>query len=228
MQTGLKVLGKTNFETQKYQVKNINILYFFILLALVFFVILSFISLGGRGAYRLNPAGLISLATIIIIAILISIYFQMQNLSSSLRSELDSKLKQMQDELNSKVLTMEKIIDEFRRHHLRYAKINFKKRDYINAYSNYFLAHELKETLETALHIMFCCCQDENLPDSYIFFDSALRCSINLDEKLPEWLKEAADVIVKMEQLKTEIPNFNELLCQRVCEIFSKYDFIKE
>ena len=206
--------------------KNINILYFFIIFALVFLVILSIISLTGKGAYRLSPGGLIALATIIIIAILTSIYIQMQNTSSSLKGKLDSKLAEIQEEFKSKVNTMEKIIDEFRKHHLRYAKINFRNKDYINAYSNYFLAHELKENLETALHIMFCCCMDDNLPDCYIFFDSALRCSINPDAKFSDWLKEAADVIVKMEQLKTEIPNFNELLCQKINTIFSKYEFI--
>ncbi|MBU1627312.1 hypothetical protein KKB18_08090 [bacterium] len=202
--------------------KNTNILYIFIVFALVVFLILSFISLKGRNAYRLSPSGLIALATIIIIAILTSLYIQMQNLSSSLKAELENKVTGIQQEINEKVATMEKIINEFRKHHLRYAKINFRSKDYINAYSNYFLAHELEESLETALYIMYCCCLDENLPDCYIFFDSALRSSIKFDENLSDWLKEAADMIIKMDQLKTEIPNFNEVLCQNVLSLFSK------
>ena len=202
--------------------KNTNILYFFIVFALVILVILTIISLTGRGAYRLSPGGLIALASIIIIAILTSIYIQMQSLSASTKKELEKGLNEIQENFKAKVITMEKIINEFRKHHLRYAKINFRNREYINAYNNYFLAHELKESLETALYIMYCCCMDENLPDSFIFFDSALRCSINPEEKLSDWLKEAADEIVKMEQMKTEKPNFNELLCKNIHNIFSK------
>jgi hypothetical protein len=207
--------------------KNINILHIFIVFALIVLVILSVVSSTGRSAYRMNPGGLITLTAIIIIAILTSIYIQMKNLSNSLKKELETKLSEAQNEFKDKVQTMEKIIDEFRKHHLRYAKINFRNKDYINAYSNYFLSHELKESLETAMYIMYCCCMDENLPDSYIFFDSALRCSLNPDENFSDWLKEAADEIVKMEQLKTEIPNFNKLLCQQICNIFSKYEFLK-
>jgi len=207
--------------------KNINILYIFIVIALLVLVILSLVSSTGRGAYRMNPGSLITLTAIIIIAILTSFYIQMRNLSLSMKSELEKKLSESQNEFKEKIQTMEKIIDEYRKHHLRYAKINFRNKDYINAYSNYFLSHELKETLETVMYIMYCCCMDENLPDSYIFFESALRCALKPDENKSEWLEEATDQIVKMEQLKTEIPNFNRLLCEKVCDIFSKYDFLK-
>jgi hypothetical protein len=204
--------------------RNTNILYVFIVLALVGLVVLSYMSLLGRGAYMLSPSGLIGLSTIIIIAILTTIYLQMQNLATSIRIEMDKRISEIQRDFNDKVLTMEKIISEFRKHHLRYAKINFRNKDYINAYSNYFLAHELEETLETALHIMYCCCLDENLPDSYIFFESALRCSLNQEKNLSDFLKKAADELIRMEQLKTEIPNFNEVLCQKVKNLFAKYE----
>lgn len=74
------------------------------------------------------------------------------------------------------------------------------------------------------MYIMYCCCMDNNLPDSFIFFDSALRCSLNPEQEA-DWLKEAADEIIKLNQLKTEVPNFNELLCHKVKSIFLKQTF---
>jgi hypothetical protein len=202
--------------------KNVNILYILIIIALVIFIFFS-LFMTKQGIYRFNFS-LIAFATIIIVVLLTLLYIHIQNLPTSLRSEFETKFADINSILNEKVTSLEKVIEEFRKHHLRCAKINFKNKDYINAYNNYFLSHELKESLYTVMYIMYCCCMDNNLPDSFIFFDSALRCSLNPEQEA-DWLKEAADEIIKLNQLKTEVPNFNELLCHKVKSIFLKQTF---